>query len=352
MTSSSGSLRMSERRPVVILSPVRNEIHNLRRSLPVWELIADNIVVADQGSTDGSRELLSSREKVIVVDNPGSELSEPRRKALLVEAARKVHPGAIHVMLDADEILSSNVLTSPEWTSFCRSDPGTLGRFSWIHLWGSPQRYISRGALAPSLVSVAFIDDGRAVEGAKVMHEERGVGVRHAKKQFIFNDVVCLHYGMLNRDALVRRNNYYKVFWVLKGAKRYHLNNKNHRWYRGVRECNTALAPEQWLRGYISRSLDVTSVHASSLYWWDIEILRAFKREGIEKFYRLDIWREVDWEQLRQSAIAEGVEGISDEPIKMPGRIRRGYQALTLDGVNIAELPAKAHHFIVAKLLP
>src|SRR5260370_40584646 len=97
-----------ERRPVIVQCPVRNEIHNLRRMLPLWELIADKIVVVDQDSTDGSREFLSSRDKVVLIDNSETSLNEPRRKALLVEATRKLHPSSIHVTLDADESLSSN----------------------------------------------------------------------------------------------------------------------------------------------------------------------------------------------------------------------------------------------------
>jgi hypothetical protein len=249
---------MTADRPVLLLCPVRNAIHDLRRSLPTWSLIADKIIIADQGSTDGSREFLRSHEKVVLVDNPDGTYNEPKRNALLVEAARQISHNAIHLMLDADEILSSSVLTSPEWKHFCGMQPGTVGVFTWTQLWKTAEHYIARGVGAPGPNHLAFIDDGRPVEGKKIMHEQRGVGVQNPEHKFVFNDVVCLHYAWMSFQAAVRRNNYYKVFWVMQGAKSYHVNNRNHGWYRSVREDNLANSPARWLEGYTNCGLDVT----------------------------------------------------------------------------------------------
>lgn len=343
---------MSANRPVLLLCPVRNAIHDLRRSLPTWSLIADKIIIVDQGSTDGSREFLSAHDKVILVDNADANYNEPKRNALLVAAARRFTDCGIHLMLDADEILSSNVLKSPEWTQFCGMQRGTVGVFKWIQLWKTPEQYIARGVGAPDFYQLAFIDDGRPVEGKKIMHEQRGVGVQNPEHKFVFNDVVCLHYAWMNFQAAVRRNNYYKVFWVMQGAKSYHVNNRNHGWYRSVGEGNLARSPAHWLEGYTNRGLDVTSITESSLYWWDIEVLRAFKTAGIKRFYPLDIWREVDWEQLRRNALAKNVAGIDDTPIVAADSFRCYYHMLTVDGLDLSRAVSKGRRFIASKLLP
>jgi hypothetical protein len=343
---------MSANRPVLLLCPVRNAIHDLRRSLPTWSLIADKIIIVDQGSTDGSREFLGAHDKVILVDNADANYSEIKRNALLVEAARQVCGCGIHLTLDADEILSSNVLKSPEWIHFRGMQPGTVGVFKWIQLWKTPEHYIARGAGAPGRYQLAFVDDGRPIEGKKIMHEQRGVGVQNPEQKFVFNDVVCLHYAWMNFQAAVRRNNYYKVYWVMQGAGSYHVNNRNHGWYRSVRESDLANSPADWLEGYTNRGLDVTSIGESSLYWWDIEVLRAFKTAGIKRFYPLDIWREVDWEQLRRNAIAENVTGIDDTPIVAAGPFRCGYHMLTIDGFDLSRVVTKARRFMASKLLP
>jgi hypothetical protein len=339
-------------RPVLLLCPVRNAIHDLRRSLPTWELITDKIIVVDQASTDGSREFLSSHEKVVLVDNPDGDYSEPKRNALLVEAARRVCDDAIHLTLDADEILSANVLESPEWKHFCGMQPGTVGVFKWIQLWKTPAHYIARGVGGPGPYQLAFIDDGRPIEGKKLMHEQRGVGVQNPDQKFVFNDVVCLHYAWANFQAAVRRNNYYKVYWVMRGADSYHVNNRNHGWYRSIHENNIENSPAHWFAGYTSREIDVTSIGESSLYWWDIEVLRTFKKAGIKKFYPLDIWREVDWEQLRLIALAKNITGIDDKPIVAAGELRRFYHMLTVGGLDLSFVVNKVSRLLASKLLP
>jgi Glycosyl transferase family 2 len=339
-------------RPVLLLCPARNACQELVRSLPTWELIADKIIVADQNSTDGSREYLQSREKVLIIDNLGKEYDEVRRNTLLVAAAREIHEGAIHLTLDADEILSSNVIDSPEWRHFRQMEPGTVGEFNWIQLWKTPEKYIAKGVGGPTRYSLAFIDDGRPVEGRKRMHEQRGVGVQCPDRKFVFNDVVCLHYAWVNVEGGIRRNNYYKVHWVTEGAKSYHRNNRNHGWYRKVHDMNIAITPSRWFAGYMDRGLDVTSISQSSLYWWDIEVLRTFKKVGIEKFYSLDIWREVDWEQLRLIALAKKIDGIDDKSISAPSWLWRNFQALTVDGVDLAGTLRKVRRFVAVKLLP
>ena len=343
---------MTADRPVLLLCPTRNAIYDLRRSLPTWELIADKIIVVDQNSTDGTREFLQSRDKVILVDNLSMEYDEVRRNTLLVDAARKFHHAAIHLTLDADEILSSNVLDSPEWNNFRHMEPGSVGEFSWVQLWKSPAKYIANGIGLPGRYRLAFIDDGRPVEGKKHMHEQRGVGVQRPERTFVFNDIVCLHYAWVNYQAAIRRNNWYKVHWVMRGAKSYHVNNRNHGWYRLVRDENLNVSPSNWTRGYISRGIDVTSKVDCSLYWWDVEVLKTFKMAGVKRFYPLDIWREVDWEQLRLIALANNIEGIDDKPIATAGLFWRNYHMLTVDGVDLRNFFAKAKRFVARKVLP
>lgn len=98
--------------------------------------------------------------------------------------------------------------------------------------------------------------------------------------------------------------------------------------------------------------MDVTSLEVASLYWWDIEVLRAFNRLGTKRFFSLDIWREVDWEELRQLACAQNIDGISDTPIVAPGRFRRAFHALTVEGLDISNLARLARRRLAARVLP
>ncbi|MBQ5533121.1 MAG: glycosyltransferase family 2 protein, partial [Bacteroidales bacterium] len=60
---------------IIVMTPVRNEAWVLRAFLETTSLWADYIVVADQLSDDGSRELLSRYPKVVLIDNATPEFN-------------------------------------------------------------------------------------------------------------------------------------------------------------------------------------------------------------------------------------------------------------------------------------
>ena len=99
---------------IVVLTPVRNESWILERFLAVTSQFADVIIVADQRSTDASREICRRFAKVIVIDNADPEYNERSRQQQLIAAARELVSGAkILMAIDADEILAADSLASP-----------------------------------------------------------------------------------------------------------------------------------------------------------------------------------------------------------------------------------------------
>ncbi|HSY54210.1 MAG TPA: glycosyltransferase family 2 protein, partial [Opitutaceae bacterium] len=117
---------MGSTRPTLIcLVPVRNEAWILERFLQCTSTWADHIIIADQQSADGSREIAARYPKVRLVENPGIGLDEKTRQELLIAEARKVSGPRILIALDADEMFSANFATSPEWPSLLAAAPGT-----------------------------------------------------------------------------------------------------------------------------------------------------------------------------------------------------------------------------------
>src|SRR5215212_1735798 len=103
---------MSSRPAIVVLTPLKNDAWILRRFLEVTSVFADRIIIADQGSTDGGREICAEFEKVTVVDNPSSVYDEGERQQLLIGAARELVPlPRILIALDADEILTAGSMS-------------------------------------------------------------------------------------------------------------------------------------------------------------------------------------------------------------------------------------------------
>lgn len=66
----------------IVMTPVRNEAWVLHAFLKTTSLWADYIIVADQMSTDGSRDIYPQYEKVIVIDNTNPNFNEAERQAM------------------------------------------------------------------------------------------------------------------------------------------------------------------------------------------------------------------------------------------------------------------------------
>ena len=64
---------MNERPTIIVITPVRNEAWVLRAFLEATSLWADYIIIADQMSTDGSREIAKKYPKVVLIDNDNKE---------------------------------------------------------------------------------------------------------------------------------------------------------------------------------------------------------------------------------------------------------------------------------------
>ena len=87
------------------------------RFLKCTSLWADHIIIADQQSTDGSREIAARYPKVILIDNLSPTFNEPERQKLLLEKARTIPGQRLLIALDADEILTANFMNSSEWNT-------------------------------------------------------------------------------------------------------------------------------------------------------------------------------------------------------------------------------------------
>jgi Glycosyl transferase family 2 len=333
-------------RPVIICAPVRNELHNLSRILPAWSLYADHIVVADQGSWDGTRELLAAHPKVTLLDNRDIEFHERNRILLLLDKARAISHTAILLFLDADETLSANVMSSLEWNRFARAVPGTTGFFNWIQLFGSIKHYISATASYP----FAYVDDGRPFTEGSVMHGPRGPGFYRPTRIFRFNDVVNLHFFLTNQNIYRKKQNWYKLYWHKRGGKYFHIN-RNHTVYDTTTIADCAPTPSIWYEGFEQEGIDLVSVESPTLTWYDVEILQHMHCKGSRLLWLLDIWNQ-DWEQLRELAIAAGHTGVPQKPITLPPRHFRAYNDLTLGRISWKETVRAGGRLLKRKILP
>jgi hypothetical protein len=338
-------------RPVIICTPVRNELHNLTRLLPTWQLYADHIIVADQNSYDGTREFLAAQPKVTIVSNRDSEYDESTRIPLMLAAARGISNQAVLLCIDADETLSADVMTSLEWRSFLDARPGTTGFLNWIQLWRSIRQYVAHGDKARfAHMPFAFVDDGRPFDPAGAMHGPRGPGMSRPTRTFYFNEVVNLHFNMVNPDIYRKKQNWYKLFWWRKGGKYFHTN-RNHLPYEHLTSEPCEPSPAAWYQGYERAGIDLVSVESPALTWYDIEILQCIDTHGARVLWLLDIWNQ-DWEHLRQLALADGHANIPHNPITPPPGLVNAYTNWSLGRTSLRRIARSGGRFLWRKALP
>ena len=273
---------------VICLTPVRNEAWILDRFLRCASLWADHIIVADQSSTDGSREIAAQHSKVHLVHNPGVGCDEKIRQDLLLAAAREIPGPRILMALDADEILSANHALSPEWATLLAAAPGT-------------QVYLERGDIYPFCQDIGvfhepwlfgFVDDDRAHQGTFI-HSPRVPQEKHGPKLYLA-DIKVLHYQYTDWTRMKSKHRRYEVIETLHDSRRgaisiyrqYHHMDPPNPWRMPI--------PREWLDGYIRAGIDMTSANIEGRYETDRDVLTCMEKHGMHRFSRQAIW-DVDW---------------------------------------------------------
>lgn len=201
----------------IVMTPVRNEAWVLRAFLKATSIWADYIIIADQMSTDGSREIAKAYDKVILIDNKNPEFNESERQALLVEKAREVSAGRDTLLwgLDADEVLAANTFETEDWRKILTSKPGDVFWFKWAEICPNQKEYwLSSNTYYPWL----FHDDGKEPHGNYVrnMHSMRIPYPIEEKQMYFVDDFRVLHLAYLNRNRTNSKRRFYQfVDWEL-----------------------------------------------------------------------------------------------------------------------------------------
>ena len=119
---------------IIVVTIVRDEAWTLDRFLQTCSQFADHILVDDDSTgLDRSRAIYTLYPKVTMFDGAGIHFQE-RRKRVFAEARKIPASKRIIIALDSDELLSANLLTSPEWRTVLLSPPGTC---IFVHRYGS-----------------------------------------------------------------------------------------------------------------------------------------------------------------------------------------------------------------------
>lgn len=275
----------------IVMTPVRNEAWVLRAFLESTSRWADYIIIADQMSTDGSREIAAQYEKVILIDNNNPEFNEPERQAMLVAKAREVAAGRDTLLwgLDADEILAANFRETEDWKHIVNSVPGDVFWFKWAEICPNQQEYwISPTTYYPWL----FHDDGKEPHGNYVrnMHSMRIPYPIEEKQMFYVDDFRVLHLAYLNPyRTRAKRRFYCFIDWEMNQrtpislARSYAQTKKDDL----VEPLSDLMRYKRGKDGFDLFSLVNTS---GEKCWFDEYVVERLSRHRIKDLRKLPIW--------------------------------------------------------------
>lgn len=276
---------------LIVMTPVRNEAWVLHAFLKTTSLWADYIIIADQMSTDGSREIYPQYEKVILVDNPREEMHQARTRQLLFEAAKKIEGDKILFALDADEFLSGDFVNTHGWKTIINSEPGDVFSFRWMNLLPDITTYTS---FDPYYWAVHINEETFNGEFPdNYIHEWRLPWPNKVNKEFIIEDISFIHLARVNVKRQNNKEIFYQVSTAFKDDKYSGIKLFRHyQTYHPIEENDVLKVPTDAFLYYEKNDLDVLKeidLNDVGQHYIDC-VLRAFDERGIKYFAKLDVW--------------------------------------------------------------
>jgi hypothetical protein len=250
---------------IICMTPIKNESWILDKFLSAASVWADHIIVADQYSDDDSKEIALKYPKVILIENNCESYDEVGRQRLLIEEARKILGKKLLVALDADEFISANAFSSPDWDKMLNADTGTVFKFKWPFITSSFNKYWAGDT---AKMPFAYMDDGAEHIGNNI-HSVRVPFPEHAKVIEIY-DFVVMHFMYTDWLRMQSKHRWYQCYercqFPTKSAitifRRY-----NHM-YR-VKESDKSAVPSNWFDDYVNFDIDLKATTIHEQYYWD-----------------------------------------------------------------------------------
>lgn len=278
-----------EKPKIICLTPVKNESWILDKFLKSASLWADHIIIADQMSTDDTVAICNKYEKVILINN-STEFGEQKRQDLLINEARKIEGPRLLIALDADEMFSPNFETSLEWNTMLNANPGTIFEFQLANVYPDIQN-MWLGYYFPW----GYMDNDDEYIGA-LIHGAR-IPLPQKRDRIRMNDIKVLHFQYADWDRMERKHQWYQCFELIKKVRNpIAIFRMYHHMYT-VPDADKRPIPQEWIRNYSDKGIDITSVNKQSMLYWENQVLDYMDQYGTRFFAHLDIWT-VSWVEI------------------------------------------------------
>lgn len=292
---------------IVAIMPCRNEDWILGLSARAVLLWADELVILNHASTDGTRDICMDLAaefggRLIYLEEPSPVWEEMRHRQMLLDAARRQSPTHI-AMIDADEILTANLVpVIREKFELTRS---RVLQIPWLCLRGSIGRVHISGPWADGQnVSTGFMDSpelhwSSAGRGGYDFHHRHPMGRQPVPYQPVPNRLAGLmHLQFVSARRLRAKQALYKMTELLRWPGREPVHIVNQRYNLAVYGNHSGLdinfsftlgnAPvAEWWAGYGALA---RYFHPEAEPWQEAEVNRLIGEHGRNRFMGLDLF--------------------------------------------------------------
>lgn len=281
---------------IIVLTPVRNEAWVLKAFLTCTSLWADKIIIADQMSTDGSRELYKLFPKVQVIDNDRVEMHMAATRRLLHKAAQKIPGDKIIFTLDTDEFLSGDFVHTDIWHKILNSRPNDAFGWQWMNLKaGDFTKYSTHVPYDWAVHASEDLWEGKYPDN--FIHESRlpWTYKTDSEHEFITQEFYSIHLARVNQLRQRNKERFYQVSSLAIKNKYWNFI-KIYRMYHREEHLEYFDVPQDAYKFYEDNGIDFWSLVDLSdegVYYTE-EIIKYFERDGLKKYALLDIWDD-DW---------------------------------------------------------
>ncbi len=294
------------RPPFIVTTPIRNEAWILEKFLGTTSLWADHILILDSGCNDQSLEICQRFPKVKVLPFQSHyPTSEYHRRHDLFYAAREIHSQAIVFTLDADEILSAEILDQSTQNQLVDTlhAPGSSLSLPWIMLWKNALEYRTEpnGVWSDRRKRCVYWDDAKADYPFEGFLHFPPVPRQFHDRTTPFN-LPLLHYQFSAWKRTQIKQIHWRILEWEKGPQSLLNSIRINLLYAIARETwdeQTSPIPQKWILNYEHHGLILSNSFDDSFPWFIEEILLHLAKYKKESLSLLDIW-DLPWEIYRQ----------------------------------------------------
>ena len=276
-------------RPLLIcLTPVLNEAWILPAFIRATSLWADYIIIADQMSTDGSRDIYKQFEKVIVIDNPREEMHQARTRKLLFDEAAKIKGDKILFTLDADEFLSGDFINTESWKTILNSVPNDVFLFRWMNLHENVEQYTTWQHYYWAVHMSENTLEGQFPDN--FIHEWRLPWPKNVNNEFKIDDISFIHFARVNYKRQNNKERFYQISTISK-MKDY-SGVGFYRQYHPIKDEEYFNLPENVYDFYKKNNINLFNyINLDDIgNHYTTNVVNYISEFGIGKFAKLDVW--------------------------------------------------------------